>query len=108
MRADRLSFSARAYCVFNAGQSASRREIGLKFKGWDVETALSAKGEAEAAKDPPGGRNVSIGGDATRVRIMTGDAAPATKPAAAQGRNVSIGGRAEGNTIVTGDGSKIG
>ena len=49
-----------------------------------------------------------IGGDAKRNRIMTGDSAPATKPAAAEGRNVSIGGRAEGNTIVTGDGNKIG
>jgi hypothetical protein len=84
------------------------REIGLKFKGWGVETALSAKGDAAAAKGPPGGRNVSIGGDAKRNRIMTGDGAPATKPAAAGGRNVSIGGSADGNTIVTGDGNKIG
>ena len=54
------------------------REIGLKFRGWGVDAALSAKGDAEAAKGPLGGRNVSIGG------------------------------RAEGNTIVTGDGNKIG
>jgi len=50
---------------------------------------------------------VSIGGDAKRNRIMTGDAAPATKPAATGGRNVSIGGRAEGNAIVTGGANKL-
>jgi hypothetical protein len=49
------------------------REIGLKFKGWGVETALSAKGDAEAAKGPPGGRNVSIGGNAEGNTIVTGD-----------------------------------
>jgi hypothetical protein len=85
-----------------------RREIGLKFKGWGVEAALNAKGDAPTAKAQPGARNVSIGGDAKRNRITTGDATGAAKPTTAAGRNVSIGGNADGNTIVTGDGNKIG
>jgi hypothetical protein len=49
---------------------------------------------------------VSIGGDAKRNRITTGDVAAAAKLTATVGRNVSIGGNADGNTIVTGDGNK--
>jgi hypothetical protein len=85
-----------------------RREIDLRFKGWGVETALNAKGDALHANGPPGARNVSIGGDAKRNLINTGDVAGAAKPTAAAGRNVSIGGNADGNTIVTGDRNKIG
>jgi hypothetical protein len=77
-----------------------REEIGLKFKGWGVQAALHAKGGNKAQS---GSRNVSIGGNATDARIVTGDDAPAKKPTAGAGRNVSIGGSAEGSTIVTGD-----
>jgi hypothetical protein len=77
-----------------------RQEIGLKFKGWGVEAALNAKGDAPPAQGQPGARNVSIGGDAKRNRITTGDVT------AAPGRNVSIGGNADGNTIATGDRNK--
>jgi hypothetical protein len=85
-----------------------RQEIGLSFKGWGVQAALHAKGDAEAAKGPPSGRNVSIDGDAKRNRITTGDGTREVKSAAAGGRNVLIGGKADGNTIVTGDDNKIG
>ncbi len=82
-----------------------RQELGLRLKGFGVEAEVNAKG-APPAKAPPGGRNVSIGGDATRNRIVTGDTAPPERPAAASGRNVAIGGNAADNTIVTGDGIK--
>ncbi len=86
-----------AYCF--------RGEIRLKVKGWGVQAALQAKGGTKA---PQGSRNVSIGGNATDARIVTGDDAPGKKPTAGAGRNVSIGGSAEGSTIVTGDRGKIG
>src|SRR5215831_19213916 len=82
--------------------------IGLDFKGWGAQAKLQARGKAEAAKTQLGSRNVSIGGEATDNRIVTGDAATGKKPTTPAGRNVSIGGSAEGNTIVTGDGNKIG
>jgi hypothetical protein len=66
-----------------------RREISLKFKGWGFEAALSAKGNSEAAKDPP---------DRTR----------AAKPVVAGERSVSVKGNANGSTIVTGDRNKVG
>jgi hypothetical protein len=82
-----------------------RKEIGLKFKGWGVQAALHAKGGTKAQS---GSRNVSVGGNATDARIVTGDDVPAKKPTKGAGRNVSIGGSAEGSTIVTGDRNKIG
>ena len=83
-----------------------RGEIALKFKGWGVQAALHAKGGTKAQS---GSRNVSIGGNATDNRIVTGDDAPGKKPPTTSvGRNVSIGGSAEGSTIVTGDRNKIG
>jgi hypothetical protein len=85
-----------------------RREIGLSFRGFGLQAKLNAKGGTEGPKDPPGGRNVLIGGDANRNRIITGDSTAEKKPAATAGRNVSIDGNADGNTIVTGDGNKIG
>lgn len=84
-----------------------RGGIGLSFKGWGVQGSLQAKA-TEAAKAPPGSRNVSIGRDATGNLIVTGDGAAGNKAAAGAGRNVSIGGNAGGNTIVTGDGNKVG
>jgi hypothetical protein len=83
-----------------------REEIGLKFKGWGVHAALHARGGG--TKAPAGSRNVSIGGNATDARIVTGDDAPGKKSSTGAGRNVSIGGSAEGSTIVTGDRNKIG
>ena len=80
--------------------------IGLDFKGWGARAKLQARGKAATAQS--GSRNVSIGGNATDNRIVTGDDAPGKKPTAGAGRNVSIGGSAEGNTIVTGDRNKIG
>jgi hypothetical protein len=47
-----------------------RREIGLSFKGWGVEAALNAKGDAPPANGPPAARNISIGGDANRNKQM--------------------------------------
>jgi hypothetical protein len=85
-----------------------RREIGLSFKGWGLQAKLQAKGEAHAAKAPAGSRNVSIGGDATNSRIVTGDGTAGKPAAAGAGRNVSIGGSAQANVIVTGDGNKVG
>jgi hypothetical protein len=82
-----------------------REEIGLKFKGWGVQAALHAKGGTKA---PAGSRNVSIGGNATDNRIVTGDDEPGKKATGGAGRNVSIGGSADGSTIVTGDRNKIG
>jgi hypothetical protein len=80
--------------------------IGLKFKGHGLQAELQAKGRAATAQS--GSRNVSIGGNATDARLVTGDDAPAKKPTTGAGRNVSIGGSAEGSTIVTGDRNKIG
>jgi hypothetical protein len=82
-----------------------REEIGLTFKGWGVQATLQAKG---ATKSQSGSRNVSIGGNATEARIVTGDDVPGKKTTSGAGRNVSIGGSAEGSTIVTGDRNKIG
>jgi hypothetical protein len=83
--------------------------IGLDFKGWGAQAKLRAEGRAQAAKTPAGSRNVSIGGNATDNRIVTGDDALGKKPpTTGAGRNVSIGGSADGNTIVTGDRSEIG
>jgi len=84
------------------------RAIGLDFKGWGARAKLRAKGKGEAATAQSGSRDVSIGGNATDNRIVTGDDAPGKKSTASAGRNVSIGGSAEGNTIVTGDRNKIG
>ena len=80
------------------------QKLGLRLKGFGVEAAVNSKG-APPPKAPPGGRNVAIGGAATRNRIVTGDAAPSAPPPP-RGRNVTIGGSAADNTIVTGDGIK--
>src|SRR5260370_12767691 len=68
-----------AYCF--------RGEIRLKVKGWGVQAALQAKGGTKA---PQGSRNVSIGGNATDARIVTGDDAPAKNPTPAARRQVSL------------------
>jgi len=85
-----------------------RQEIGLSFKGWGVQAKLQAKGEVQAAQAPAGSCTVSIGGDATDNRIITGDLIAGQKSTTSSGRNVSIGGSAQGSTIVTGHGKKIG
>jgi hypothetical protein len=85
-----------------------RREIGLSFKGLGIQAKLNAKGRAEGPRDSSDGRNVLIGGDAERNRIMTGDSTAGKKSGPDGGRNVSVRGNADGNTIVTGDGNKIG
>jgi hypothetical protein len=82
--------------------------IGLDFKGWGAQAKLRAQGKAETATAQAGSRNVSIGGNATDNRIVTGDDAPGKKATTGAGRNVSIGGSADGNIIVTGDRSKTG
>jgi hypothetical protein len=91
-----------ALIVYRYGQ-----KITLYLKGWGVQAKVKAQGVPQAAR-PPSSRNVSIGGDATNNRIVTGDAVRSTKPAIASGRNVSIGGTAHGNVIVTGDSNKNG
>jgi len=85
-----------------------RREIGLDLKGWGVEAKLRAKDQEVKASTDPLERGVRIGGGAEDNRIVTGDAAPRTKPGAPGARSVAIGGNAERNTIVTGDRNKIG
>ncbi len=85
-----------------------RQEIGLDLKGWGVEAKLRAKDQEEKASTDPPERGVRIGKDAKDNQIVTGDAAPRTRPGAAGARSVSIGGNAVRNTIVTGDGNKIG
>jgi uncharacterized protein (UPF0333 family) len=83
-----------------------RQKIGVNFKGWGVQARLQAEGKAEAATAQSGSRNVSIGGNATDARIVTGDDTPGKKSATGAGRNVSIGGSVEGSTVVTGDGNR--
>lgn len=63
------------------------REIALNVKGWGVQAKLQAKGEEHAAKAREESRNVSIGKDARRNLIVTGDGTAAATTGA--GRNVS-------------------